>query len=118
MTAARAKRQVRSTGGSRDCRARLDQLFAWLDDELPGPAARTIERHVSRCEHCGGLADDLRRAIAACRIAGDCRVPEAVHRRARARARALIGGRGATAAPAGPRANTRARKKRKKTKKR
>lgn len=76
---------------SGECRARLDQVFAWLDGELRPAEARAVERHVTTCESCGGLAEDLRRAIAACRAAGDCRVPTSVHRLARARARALIG---------------------------
>ncbi len=72
------------------CEDRLDQIFAWLDGELPPARARAIETHVATCESCGGLAEDLRRAIAACRMAGDCRMPATIHRRARARARKIL----------------------------
>jgi anti-sigma factor RsiW len=65
-------------------------MFAWLDGELTRAQARVIERHLATCGCCGGLAGDLRQAIAACRMAGDCRVPKDVHRRAKARAKALL----------------------------
>jgi anti-sigma factor RsiW len=72
------------------CGDRLDDVFAWLDGELTPARARVVEKHVAGCESCGGLAEDLRRAIAACRMAGDCRMPTSVHRLARARARKLL----------------------------
>lgn len=72
------------------CEERLEQLFAWLDGDLPPARARAIATHVARCPECGGLAEDLRRAIAACRLAGDCRIPATIHRRARARALQLL----------------------------
>jgi anti-sigma factor RsiW len=65
-------------------------MFAWLDGELTRTQARAIDDHLSTCDRCGDLAEDLRRAIAACRLAGDCRIPAAVHRRARARARRML----------------------------
>jgi anti-sigma factor RsiW len=71
---------------------KLDRMFAWLDGELTPAKAGAIEDHLSTCDRCGGLAEDLRRAIAACRLAGDCRIPAAVHRRARARARKMVAG--------------------------
>jgi anti-sigma factor RsiW len=77
-------------GAPGPCEDRLDDVFAWLDGELTPHRARVIEEHVSRCASCGGLAEDLRRAIAACRMAGDCRIPATIHRRARARAAQML----------------------------
>ncbi|MCC7042941.1 MAG: zf-HC2 domain-containing protein [Acidobacteria bacterium] len=78
------------TRAPRPCEDRLDEVFAWLDGELSPARARVVERHVASCDRCGGLAEDLRRAIAACRLAGDCRIPATIHRRARARALQLL----------------------------
>jgi anti-sigma factor RsiW len=82
------KRQAATPAGP--CDDRLDDLFAWLDGELAPARARVIERHVAACDRCGSLAEDLRRAIAACRMAGDCRIPATIHRRARARAAQML----------------------------
>lgn len=84
----RTKKAVAPMSGQ--CRDRVDQMFEWIDGELTPAQARIIEQHLATCDCCGGLAEDLRRAIAACRLAGDCRIPAAVHRRARARARQLM----------------------------
>jgi anti-sigma factor RsiW len=75
---------------SGQCRERIDQMFGWIDGELTSAQARAIEEHLETCDCCGGLAEDLRRAIAACRMAGDCRIPLTVRRRARARARQIM----------------------------
>jgi len=72
------------------CQDRLDQLFGWLDGDLTRTETRSFERHLRTCDRCGALAEDLRRAIEACRLAGDCRMPATLQRRARARARALM----------------------------
>jgi len=93
MTRIRTRQDVGPVLSS-ECRARLEQVFAWLDGELSRSEARAIAAHIATCECCGGLAEDLQRAIAACRAAGDCRVPKHVHQRARARARALLRGEG------------------------
>jgi anti-sigma factor RsiW len=75
---------------ARPCDDRLEQLFGWIDGDLTPARARVVAAHVASCPECGGLAEDLRRAIAACRLAGDCRIPATVHRRARARALQLL----------------------------
>jgi anti-sigma factor RsiW len=84
---------TKKAGGpmSGKCRQRIDRMFEWIDGELTPAQARVIEQHLETCDGCGGLAEDLRRAIAACRMAGDCRIPATVHRRARARARQMMG---------------------------
>jgi anti-sigma factor RsiW len=94
MTTKTTKSTAKPSAGARKtaapCEERLDQLFAWLDGDLPAAGRRAIERHLESCARCGGLAEDLRRAMAACRMAGDCRVPATIHRRARTRARQLM----------------------------
>lgn len=73
-----------------DCRAQLDELFAYLDAELSLARCRVIERHLSQCPCCDSLAEGLRQAIAACRARGRQRVPAAVRQRARVAARTLV----------------------------
>ena len=72
------------------CDDRLDDVLAWIDGDLPAARARAVTAHVAGCPGCASLVDELRLAIAACRQAGDCRVPSSIHRRARTRARAII----------------------------
>lgn len=85
--------KTRGATGDGPCNDWLEPVLAWLDGELTPAAARRVSRHVAACPRCGGLAEDLRRAIAACRMAGDCRVPTSIHRRARSRAQRIISGR-------------------------
>jgi anti-sigma factor RsiW len=68
-----------------DCRARLEQLFAYLDGELTAADCRRIERHFADCGCCGNLAAGLRQAMAACQAAGQQALPAGVRRRARRR---------------------------------
>jgi hypothetical protein len=77
---------------TRECRAQLAELLAYLDGELPAPRRRVIERHINACSCCRGLAMGVRRAILLCRDAGPERLPAAVRARARARIRELLGG--------------------------
>jgi anti-sigma factor RsiW len=82
----------RSPGASpaQDCRARLAQLFAYLDGELSPSACRALERHLAGCECCEALTESLRQAIAGCRAAGRARLPADVSARARRRVRDLL----------------------------
>jgi anti-sigma factor RsiW len=77
---------------TRECRAQLAELLAYLDGELPARRRLVIERHVNACSCCRGLAMGVRRAILLCRDAGPARLPAAVRARARARIRDLLGG--------------------------
>ena len=73
-----------------DCRAQLTELFAYLDGELSEERCQAIERHLSSCTCCGGLADGLRRAIAVCRASGRERLPPRARARAQARVTRLL----------------------------
>lgn len=77
---------------TRECRAQLAELLAYLDGELPAHRRRVIERHVKACSCCRGLAIGVRRAILLCRGVGPERLPAAVRARARMRIRDLLGG--------------------------
>ena len=81
-------RQGSTSGG--DCRAQLAELFAYLDGELTDARCRAIERHLADCTCCEGLADGLRRAIAACHASGRERLPDRVKARAQARVTQLL----------------------------
>ena len=72
------------------CRTLLLELSQYLDGELTPARRRTIERHVAECECCGTMAARLRKAVAACRAAGNRRPPRDVRSRAAGRVRALI----------------------------
>lgn len=72
------------------CRALLLQLSRHLEGELSPARARAVARHLDGCECCGAMADRLRRTMAACRAAGQLRLPAAVRARARARIRHLM----------------------------
>jgi len=72
------------------CRAFLEKLSLYMDNELSGPARRTVTLHLRRCPCCHDLADSLRRTVALCRQSGGRRLPAEVRARARARIRALL----------------------------
>ena len=86
MSQARERSQASVT----DCRAQLDELFAYLDGELSDARCAAIERHLASCLCCEGLADGLRRAIAVCRASGRERLPSRVRARAEARVERLL----------------------------
>ncbi len=86
MSQARERSQASVT----DCRAQLDELFAYLDGELSAARCAAIERHLASCLCCEGLADGLRRAIAVCRASGRERLPSRVRARAEARVERLL----------------------------
>ena len=72
------------------CRALLLQLSRHLEGELTPARAREVARHLENCECCGAMAERLTRTIAACRAAGQPRLPAAVRARARARIKRLM----------------------------
>lgn len=84
------RRRTREGHPLRPCEDWIDAVFNWIDGDTTTARARAITRHVAGCVRCRTFADDLRQAIALCRAAGDCRVPATIHRRAKARARAML----------------------------
>ncbi|MBL8136948.1 MAG: zf-HC2 domain-containing protein [Acidobacteria bacterium] len=70
--------------------AQADQLWAYLDGELPPARARAIARHLAACESCGACARRLRTMLETCRAAGCRKLPADVRARARERVRALL----------------------------
>ena len=75
-----------------------NSLVAYLDGELSEARCRAIERHLTSCECCDGLAAGLRHAIAVCRASGGERLPSRVRARAQARVARLLD---TVAAPSG-----------------
>jgi anti-sigma factor RsiW len=67
-----------------------DQLWAYLDGELPAARSRAIARHVGACAACEARARRLRTMLETCRAAGCRKLPVDVRARARARVRALL----------------------------
>ncbi len=83
----KAKRPAPAAAATRrpDCRARLEKLFTYIDDDLRGPARERLEQHLITCTCCGHLEKSLRRTIRACREAGKYKLPREVRARAKAR---------------------------------
>lgn len=69
-----------------------DQLWAYLDGELPPARAGAIARHLAACEGCAARARRLRSMLETCRAAGCRKLPADVRARARARVQTLLGG--------------------------
>ncbi len=78
------------TRPSARCRALLLELSQYLDGDLTPARRLTMERHIKECTCCGTMAGRLRKTLAACRAAGETRLPRAVRSRAAARIRALL----------------------------
>jgi anti-sigma factor RsiW len=89
VKAPRGRARQKGAAQAGDCRAQLAELFAYLDGDLTPARCRIIESHLQQCPCCDHLAASLRRAIGACQLVGCSRMPAAVRRKARARARAL-----------------------------
>jgi anti-sigma factor RsiW len=70
--------------------AQADQLWGYLDGELPAARARAIARHLADCERCGAQARRLRTMLETCRAAGCRKLPADVRARAKARVKALL----------------------------
>jgi anti-sigma factor RsiW len=72
------------------CRNRVRAISAYLDGDLSTARAAALERHLEGCTCCTEFATSLRQAVAACRAAGLCRLPEHVRARARHRIAELL----------------------------
>jgi hypothetical protein len=83
-------RKVPATSRGR-CRAALDTLLAQLDDELAPHRCRSLAAHLDRCDCCGTLAGNLRKALAMCHAEGQRSLPRSVVQQARKNIRALLG---------------------------
>ncbi len=75
---------------SPDCRAFLEHLSRYVDDELPPREERTFVRHLGRCPCCHDLVESLERTVSLCHAAGRRRLPPDVRSRARARIARLL----------------------------
>lgn len=72
-----------------------DIVAAWsskLEGDLSQGDCATMEKHLATCPHCTAACDALKRALLACRRAGDEDVPPAVQARVKAAMRALVDG--------------------------
>ncbi len=47
------------------CRDAVELITAYLDDALPARERRTLEHHLSNCEHCAEYLSQMRVTIAA-----------------------------------------------------
>lgn len=74
----------------RPCRALLEELFAYLDQELTPERCRELETHLASCHCCGTLAGNLRKAVTLCRMEGAQQLPGAVRANARRRMKQLL----------------------------
>jgi anti-sigma factor RsiW len=72
------------------CRDRIREISAYLDGDLSSARAVTLERHLEGCTCCTDFASSLRQAVAACRAAGLCQLPDDVRARARQRIAELL----------------------------
>jgi len=79
----------RPRAGAAACGGR-DDLWPFLDAELPPARARAVVRHVADCTACTARLRRLAALLAACRDAGCRALPPAVRARATARARQLV----------------------------
>ncbi|WP_291982134.1 anti-sigma factor, partial [Luteitalea sp.] len=85
-----ARRRSAVTPASAPPCAQADQLWAYLDGELPAARARAIARHLASCERCAAQARRLRAMLETCRAAGCRALPADVRARARERVKALM----------------------------
>jgi anti-sigma factor RsiW len=72
------------------CRDFLERLSRYLDDDLPAPDRRTLERHLSDCPCCGDVLDSLRDTVMLCHEKGKPALPRDVRTRARQRVQELL----------------------------
>ena len=72
------------------CRALLEQLSKYIDDELTPAQRRSLTAHLRRCPCCQTMADSLKHTVETCRKAGSARLPADVRTRARARIATLL----------------------------
>jgi anti-sigma factor RsiW len=79
-----------TTPASDRCRALLEQLSRYIDDELTPAQRRSLTAHLRRCPCCQTMADSLKHTVEACRRAGTARLPVDVRMRARARIATML----------------------------
>jgi anti-sigma factor RsiW len=79
-----------NTTPSDRCRALLEQLSKYIDDDLAPAERRALTAHLRRCPCCRTMADSLKHTVEACRKAGTTRLPADVRVRARARIATLL----------------------------
>jgi anti-sigma factor RsiW len=79
-----------TTPASDRCRALLEQLSRYIDDELTPAQRRSLTAHLRRCPCCQTMADSLKHTVEACRRAGTARLPADVRMRARARIATML----------------------------
>jgi anti-sigma factor RsiW len=72
------------------CRDFLERLSRYLDDDLPSPDRRTIEKHLADCPCCEDVLASLKETVALCHDKGRPSLPKDVRTRARQRVRALL----------------------------
>ncbi len=85
-----------NTTPSDRCRALLEQLSRYIDDDLAPAERRVLAAHLRRCPCCQTMADSLKHTVEACRKAGATRLPADVRVRARARIATLLASGAAT----------------------
>ncbi len=64
-----------NTTPSDRCRALLEQLSRYIDDDLSPAERRALTAHLRRCPCCQTMADSLKHTVDACRKAGTTRLP-------------------------------------------
>ena len=79
-----------TTTPSDRCRALLEQLSRYIDDDLTPAERRALTAHLRRCPCCQTMADSLKHTVDACRRAGTARLPADVRGRARTRIATLL----------------------------
>ncbi len=73
------------------CRALLERLSSYIDNELPPVDRGVIRRHLRHCPCCEQFVEELQRTAILCHDAGHRRLPADVRARAQARIAELIG---------------------------
>jgi len=75
---------------SKTCRALLERLSRYVDDDVSAAERRSLVAHLRRCPCCSGIAESLKHTASVCRDASSTRLPAAVRRRAKTRITALL----------------------------
>ncbi len=74
------------------CRALLERLSLYVDNDLPAVDRGAIRRHLRHCPCCEQFVEELRRTTVLCEDAGHRRLPAEVRARAHARIAELLRG--------------------------
>ena len=72
------------------CRALVERLSRFIDDDLTAADRRAVQAHLRRCPCCDDFVDSLQRTVRLCQDARRTRLPAVVRAQARARVRALL----------------------------